>query len=119
MAHIDYDSRVASASGKKLYCTSFWASVLLVKSGKRTDCGHLKGPRLGATRNLTRRQVSGDLLPLDDTTRKFQSPFLEGGADVKKRRFTEQQIIGFLKEPQAGMPVKGLCRKQYVSTIRD
>ncbi|WP_143304902.1 transposase, partial [Burkholderia pseudomallei] len=27
-----------------------------------------------------------------------------------KRRFTEQQIIGFLKEAEAGMPVKELCR---------
>ncbi|WP_196355435.1 transposase, partial [Burkholderia mallei] len=29
-----------------------------------------------------------------------------------KKRFTEQQIIGFLKEAEAGMPVKELCRKQ-------
>ncbi|WP_196355434.1 transposase, partial [Burkholderia mallei] len=28
-----------------------------------------------------------------------------------KKRFTEQQIIGFLKEAEAGMPVKELCRK--------
>ncbi|MBR8036294.1 MULTISPECIES: transposase, partial [Burkholderia] len=27
-----------------------------------------------------------------------------------KKRFTEQQIIGFLKEAEAGMPVKELCR---------
>ncbi|WP_337961915.1 MULTISPECIES: transposase, partial [Burkholderiaceae] len=26
-----------------------------------------------------------------------------------KKRFTEQQIIGFLKEAEAGMPVKELC----------
>ena len=30
---------------------------------------------------------------------------------MKKRRFTERQIIGFLKEAQAGVPVKELCRK--------
>lgn len=29
--------------------------------------------------------------------------------DVKKR-FTEEQIIGFLREVDAGMPVKELCR---------
>jgi len=28
-----------------------------------------------------------------------------------KKRFSEEQIIGFLREAQAGMPVKELCRK--------
>ncbi len=34
---------------------------------------------------------------------------------MKKRRFTEQQIIGFLKEAEAGVPVKELCRKHGFS----
>jgi putative transposase len=34
--------------------------------------------------------------------------------DVKKR-FTEEQIIGFLKEVDTGMPVKELCRKHGFS----
>jgi putative transposase len=34
--------------------------------------------------------------------------------DVKKR-FTEEQIIGFLKEAERGMPVKELCRKHGFS----
>jgi putative transposase len=34
--------------------------------------------------------------------------------DVKKR-FTEAQIIGFLKEAEQGMPVKELCRKHGFS----
>jgi putative transposase len=34
---------------------------------------------------------------------------------VKKKRFTEQQIIGFLKEAEAGVPVKELCRKHGFS----
>ena len=32
-----------------------------------------------------------------------------------KKRFTETQIIGFLKEAQAGVPVKELCRKHGFS----
>jgi putative transposase len=34
---------------------------------------------------------------------------------VKKKRFTEEQIIGFLREAQAGMLVKDLCRKHGFS----
>lgn len=32
-----------------------------------------------------------------------------------KKRFSEEQIIGFLPEAEAGMPVKGLCRKHGFS----
>ncbi len=31
--------------------------------------------------------------------------------EMKQNRFTEDQIIGFLKEAQAGLPVKELCRR--------
>jgi putative transposase len=34
--------------------------------------------------------------------------------DVKKR-FTEEQIIGFLKEADAGLPIKDLCRRHGFS----
>ena len=30
--------------------------------------------------------------------------------DIEKSRFTDEQIIGFLKQAEAGMPVKELCR---------
>ena len=32
-----------------------------------------------------------------------------------KKRFSEEQIIGFLREADAGMPVKELCRKHGFS----
>lgn len=32
-----------------------------------------------------------------------------------KKRFSEEQIIGFLKEADAGMPIKELCRKHGFS----
>ena len=34
---------------------------------------------------------------------------------MKGKRFTEQQIIGFLRESEAGVPVKELCRKHGFS----
>lgn len=32
-----------------------------------------------------------------------------------ERRFTEEQIIGFLRQAQGGVPVKELCRKHGFS----
>lgn len=32
-----------------------------------------------------------------------------------KKRFTEEQIIGFLREAEAGLPVTELCRKHAFS----
>lgn len=32
-----------------------------------------------------------------------------------KKRFSEEQIIGFLREAEAGIPVKELCRKHGFS----
>ena len=35
---------------------------------------------------------------------------------MKRSRFTEDQIIGMLREHEAGVPVAELCRKHGVST---
>jgi putative transposase len=32
-----------------------------------------------------------------------------------KKRFTEAQIVGFLREVDAGLPMKDLCRKHWFS----
>ena len=32
-----------------------------------------------------------------------------------KKRFTEEQIIGYLKEADAGLPIKDLCRRHGFS----
>jgi putative transposase len=34
---------------------------------------------------------------------------------VRKSRFSEEQIIGILKEQQAGLPVAEVCRKHGIS----
>ena len=35
-----------------------------------------------------------------------------------KKRFSEEQIFGFLRETEAGMPVKELCRRRALHKLR-
>jgi putative transposase len=35
--------------------------------------------------------------------------------DMRKSKYTQEQIIGFLRQVEAGMPVKDLCRKHGFS----
>jgi putative transposase len=35
--------------------------------------------------------------------------------EIGREEFTEEQIIGFLREVEAGMPVKEMCRKHAFS----
>jgi putative transposase len=44
---------------------------------------------------------------------EFDQPEMEIGPMTK--RYTEEQIIGFLREADAGMPIKELCRKHGFS----
>lgn len=36
---------------------------------------------------------------------------------MKRSRFTEEQVIGVLKEQEAGMPTAEVCRKHGISSV--
>ena len=48
-------------------------------------------------------------------TNKLLRRPVAGDAQKQKKRFSEAQIIGFLREAEAGLPVKQLCRRHGFS----
>ena len=55
-----------------------------------------------------------DVPPILSST-SVESPIIRKGRSDVKKRFTEAQIIGFLRETEAGLPVKDLCRRHGFS----
>jgi putative transposase len=43
--------------------------------------------------------------------------YLKQEIDMKPKRFTEEQIIGILKQAQAGMKIVDLCRMHGISDV--
>lgn len=58
--------------------------------------------------------VNADLPPLNSATGDLVKSIFEPRMDMKKR-FTEEQIIGFLRQAEAGVAIKDLCRQHGFS----
>ena len=58
--------------------------------------------------------VLTDVPPILSST-SVESPIIRKGRSDVKKRCTEAQIIGFLRETEAGLPVKDLCRRHGFS----
>ena len=66
------------------------------------------------TTSLPCADVPPDVPPIVSST-SVESPIIRKGRSDVKQRFTEAQIIGFLREAEAGLPVKDLCRRHGFS----
>jgi putative transposase len=64
--------------------------------------------------NLHHKPVGRDLAPWAKSSLKFALAQQEDQS-MKRSRFSEEQIIGILKEHEAGVSVADLCRKHGVS----
>ena len=72
-------------------------------------------PRVVRTGRFDVGQCSSNDLPPENSARRNLVESVSARGAGMKKRFTEAQIIGFLKEAQAGVSVKELCRKHGLS----
>ena len=70
-------------------------------------------PMPSALRRPTTGQCGwcSDLLPIGRASRRLVESVSRGRNGHEEERFTDEQIVGFLKQAEAGLPVKELCRK--------
>ena len=75
-------------------------------------------PKEYLIRETVRNGELGRRPPIVSST-SVESPIIRKGRSDVKKRFTEAQIIGFLREAEAGLPVKDLCRRHGFSEASD
>ncbi len=69
-----------------------------------------------AGRGEARINRSVDVSPLVPSSTWTWRPTLEGTDGMKRKQFSKEQVIGLLKEADAGAVVTELCRKHGMSS---
>lgn len=82
-------------------------------AGRTVSSGVQRRSIISAT---SRSRAACDLPPRTFPRRDVASAQPEEADDMRKSRFTEAQIIGMLKEQEAGLPTSELCRKHGLSS---